>query len=130
MTAATDQCGDGASPRPSGAEPRFHTTTSPILSAYLGDEQPQRQPDHHRAAGQQSLLLQAQPAQKILDLIEALAQIFQLLAVQPSVFSTAEYAGSAEVLGIRFLPLSPPQNCMFEICWYACTILFRTCIIS
>src|ERR1039458_4420791 len=35
MTSATDQCGDGASARPSGAEPRSHTTTSPILSAYF-----------------------------------------------------------------------------------------------
>ncbi len=35
MTSMADHCGDGASPRPSGAEPRFHTTTSQILSAYF-----------------------------------------------------------------------------------------------
>src|SRR5260370_8189106 len=35
MTSMDDHCGDGASPRTSGAEPRFHTTPSHILSAYF-----------------------------------------------------------------------------------------------
>src|SRR6266403_184001 len=35
MTSMADHCGDGASPRPNGAEPRSHTTTSQILSAYF-----------------------------------------------------------------------------------------------
>jgi flagellum-specific ATP synthase len=35
MTSMADRCGDVASPRPRGAEPRFHTTTSQILSAYF-----------------------------------------------------------------------------------------------
>jgi len=35
MTSMADHGGDGASPGPSGAEPRFHTTTSRILSAYF-----------------------------------------------------------------------------------------------
>src|SRR5258708_39137966 len=35
MTLMPDHCGDGASPRPSAAEPLFHATTSQILSAYF-----------------------------------------------------------------------------------------------
>src|SRR6266404_9319533 len=35
MSAMADHCGDGVSARPSGEEPRFHTTTSQILSAYF-----------------------------------------------------------------------------------------------
>src|SRR5258708_2219495 len=35
MTSIADHYGDGASTRPSGAEPRSHTTTSRILSAYF-----------------------------------------------------------------------------------------------
>jgi len=35
MTSMADHCGDGVLPRPSGAEPRLHTTTSQILSAYF-----------------------------------------------------------------------------------------------
>src|SRR6266404_2298183 len=35
MTSMADHCRDGSSPRPSRAEPRFHMTTSRILSAYF-----------------------------------------------------------------------------------------------
>jgi flagellum-specific ATP synthase len=35
MTSMADHCGHGASPDPSGAEPRFQTATSQILSAYF-----------------------------------------------------------------------------------------------
>ncbi len=44
-----------------------------------GYEQPQGQPDGHRAPGEQSFLPQAQAAQKLLNLIEAFAQIVKLL---------------------------------------------------
>src|ERR1700694_1468600 len=40
MTSAADHGGDGASPRPSGAEPRYYTMTSQILSAYFSQLEP------------------------------------------------------------------------------------------
>ena len=48
-------------------------------SIQQGDKQPQCQPDRHRSSGEQSFLLQAQAAQKVLDLIEAFLQIVRLL---------------------------------------------------
>ncbi len=87
-----------------------------------GNEQPQHQPDGRRAARDKRFLLQAQAAQKVLDLIEALAQVFKLLS--------KFHRRDAKIAEVFHACPRPVQNCMFEICWYACTILFRTCIIS
>lgn len=46
-------------------------------------------------------------------------------------FSLYLFAGTIDLASLTGRhALRPVQNCMFEMVWYAVTILFRTCIIS